>query len=334
MSYSQKNIIELAKSGAIPNEKGKPKHIETVISNIFLFDNLVYKIYKNNSEFFNEGFRDISTKKNRFSFTKKDFNWNHLLSPNIYLRLQGVSVINNEILFVDSTDESEEFMIIMNRVNEEDILFEKLTNNKITKGDCFYIGKQLAIDIKKVRPETLSGYNYFNLFKDRILDLREWMSSADNYINKEEQNKYCDFLESFRLNNEEWFEDELSKEIENAGDIHSHNAVLTNGQFNLMDSFPPKEDWLIEHHSFPLYRIGVDIWALSGNKGFFESFIQGYEEGSNIKLDRRLDNFNILRSAAIMAAYLYLLQETDPDKKEAAGKFHKFLEEYFKTINI
>ena len=114
MTYSQKPLIELVKAGKTPGETTIPKHIETVISNVFVFENLVYKVYKNDNDFFNQGFRDISTTSARFDFTRRDFTWNQTLSPSIYLELRGVEVTEEgEISFVEE-DQAEELVMVMN----------------------------------------------------------------------------------------------------------------------------------------------------------------------------------------------------------------------------
>jgi len=319
------------KSGVIHPGEQKPQHIETVISNVFIFERRVYKFYKNDNDFFNKGFRDLSGKNDRFAFTKRDFEWNRKLSPSIYIGLKGARVYNKTIEFSDSYDNSEELVIIMNRINNDDILFEKLMKGGITGEISSSIGKQLAVSLKKVRTENISGYNYYEFFEKKIRDLKEWMASVPEFISKEECSEYCDFLEMFRNENRDWFEGELSDELAHTGDIHSQNAVLSNRLFHLMDTFPPKDEWMIEHHLFPMYRIGADIWALSGDQKIFEAFLKGYEEGSGIKIDRRLDDLYIIYALGVRVAYFYMLERTDVSKKEPATRFHKFIRDYFRS---
>lgn len=332
MNYSQKPLIELFKAGKFPGETSIPKHIETVISNVFLFDKKVYKFYKNDNDFFNKGFRDISEKANRFAFTEKDFRWNNALSSSIYIRLANIAVKDDAIIETSSAAKADELVIVMNKVDTHDMLYEKLVMGKISEEDCFAIGKQLAESLKKVQTKPPQVYNFYDLFESRINDLRDWIRSASDKISIEESDSYCDYLEQFKNENKEWFETELSTEVTTDGDFHGHNAIYSNGVFYLMDTYPPKEAWGIGHKLFPLYRIGTDIWALSGKQEFFETFIKGYEDGSGIKIDRRLDNLYIIYASAIMVSYLYMLQRTDPNKKESAEQFHKFIRDYFASI--
>jgi len=319
-------------SGKIAGGGASPEHIETVMSDVYLFDDVVYKLYKNDNEFFNTNFRDLSRRETRIAFTRSDFAWNHALSPSIYLELQGVSVANDQIRFLAFDDAPEEFLIVMRRIAREHLLFERIVSNGISREDCFSLGSQLADSLTKARTQRFSGYNYFETFKANIVDVHNFIKDVAEYVPFEEVQAYIDFLETFRLNNRSLFESTLSLELDRGGDTHSHNVVVTDGQLLLMDTYPPKDAWLIEHHLLPLYRIGTDIWGLSGNKELFEAFVAGYEETAAIKVDRSLDALFVTYSALIAVSYHYMLQRTDKSKALAATRFHSFLRTYFKEI--
>ena len=320
------------KKGQVPGESGIPRHIETVISNVFLFEKNVYKIYKNDNDFFNKGFRDISGKEERFTFARGDFAWNNKLSPSIYLKLMGVRTIGGKIEFLEPTDEADDLVIFMNRVDSKDFLVEKLMRGEITEEDALSIGRQLGEILKRTQSPDIKNTNYYKSFENRIEDVREWIKSVSEYISEEESGEYCDFMENFLNKNRELFEGKMSNELAYSGDMHSHNAVFTGGKFHLVDVFPPKEEWFIQHRMISIYRMGADIWALSGDKNIFEAYIKGYEEGSGIKVDRFLEATFIIYASTIMVSYLYMLQRTDPKNKESALRFHKFIREYFAEV--
>ncbi len=332
MAYSQKPLLELMKAGNFPGETGQPTHIQTVISNVFIFDDTVYKLYKNDNDFFNKGFRDLSAISDRFNFTEKDYNWNSTLSPSIHIRLAPVAVRDGAIVEVDSPDAAEELMIVMCKVDTNNVLYKKLTDGEITEEDCFEIGRQLGESMKKIQIKPAQPHNFYDSFRSRIQDVRIWIKSVTEYISAEESDAYCDFLEAFRTEHRSWFENELSAHVTTDGDFHSHNAIYAQGAFHLIDTYPPKESWGVGHRLIGMYRIGTDIWALSGKREFFESFIKGYEAGRGILVDRRLDDLYIIYASGIALSYLYMLQRTDPDKKESAERFHAFVREYFSKI--
>lgn len=330
-NYTQKPLLELLKAGKFPGESSQLKHVETVISNVFIFEKTVYKVYKNDSKFFNENFRNLADQKERFSFAENDFKWNQILSPSIYTHLAYVAVKDGEIVEV-AKEEAEEILFVMRRVDTHCVLFEKLTSNKISEEDCFEIGRQFGENIQKIQNAPASPQNFSQLFKDRIQDLRAWMYYVPDYVPKEEVNTYCDYLDTFREQHQDWFNGQLSEEVTADGDFHSHNAVYIDGKFFLMDTYPPKEDWGLGHKHIAMYRIGVDIWGLTGKKEFFEAYIRGYEEGSSNVINRELDKVFVVYVAGIAVSYLYMLQQSDVTKIESAKKFHSFLMEYFQAI--
>lgn len=99
-----------------------------------------------------------------------------------------------------------------------------------------------------------------------------------------------------------------------------------------MDTYPPKEEWGVGHKLIPLYRLGTDIWGLSGKQELFEALVKGYEEGNGIKVNRKFDELYIIYAAGIAMPYLYMLSRTDPEKKEVAERFHAFTRDYFAKL--
>jgi len=332
MTYSQQPLLDLFRSGALPGETNAPEHIETVISNLFLFPETVYKVYKNNSEFFNTGFHDLSKKVERFSFTRNDYSWNNTLSPSIYTRLVGVSVRGNKLHIGEPTDEADELVFVMKRVDTNDLLFEHFVRGDISSDDCHNIGKQLAEALASARTEQANEYNYYEAFGKRIEDIRAWGLSVTDYWSTEEQAAYCDYMEDYRTQHRELFENDYRTQIAQSGDMHSLNALYTNGQFYLMDSYPPKDEWAMDYELNPLYRFGADLLALTGKQDLYKAFIEGYEQGTGTKADRTLEPLYLVYTASIMTSYLYMLQQTDPSKTEPAKRYHAFLRDYFARI--
>lgn len=331
MTYSQKSLIRLFKIEGPEGERNFVNHIETVISNVFVFEETVYKVYKNDNDFFNKAFKDLSLRPDRFDFTKKDFAWNQKLNGAIYLSLIPVRV-RKQRLEVCTEEEAEELLAKMKRVDPRDVLFERLMRDEVTEDECFSMGKQFAEHFKKIRALEVPSVNYHENFGRRINDLHEWAGAVEEYIPKKEWRDYARFLESFRDRHREWFEKELGTQMAHGGDVHSHNITFSKGVLYLMDTYPPKDEWLIQHHLVPLYRIGTDIWALSGDLDLFEAFVKGYEIGMGEAVDRRLDDLFIIYASAIAVSYLYMLQKADPEKKESARRFHHFIRSHFEKV--
>jgi aminoglycoside phosphotransferase family enzyme len=325
MTYSQKPFLELMKAGQFPGEITAPKHIETVISNVFVFEKNVYKLYKNDSDFFNSNFRDISTKEARFFFTRRDFEWNNALSPTIYTKTLGVAVKDGKIETC-TPEEAEDLVIVMNRINTSDILYEILLKGEISEDAAFSLGKQYGENIKRIQ-EPIKG-NYHDEFLIRVKDLQEWIRSASDDISLEESLKYCDYMVSFTEKNRAFFEGPLSAGMTKDGDVHSHNAVFSEGKLYLIDTFPPKEDWLRGHPHIALYRFATDLYAFTGRQEIFEAFMKGYVE-SGQEVNRDMDPLYILYAAGIMVSYQYMLAKSDPHHRKGAERYHAFIRDYF-----
>lgn len=326
--YSQRPFIELAKAGMIFGEGKIPKHIETVVSNVFVFEKTVYKLYKNDNKFFNEGFRDISGKNDRFSFTRRDFEWNNTLSPAIYTRLTGVVVKDGQMKECSGEDAcAEDLVIVMNRIDTNDVLYEKLLHEDINEDLAYSIGKQFGEKIGKIQ-KPIDG-DYYSEFLVRIEDTREWISSVAEDISLKESGEYCDFMKAFVEHHKHKFENEFSKEMTTVGDVHSHNAVFSQWELHFIDTFPPKEEWLRGHKYVDLYRLGADILAL-GDQSSFEAFMKGYTD-SGQALSREYDALYIMYASTIMVSYLYMLAKTDPRHISSAKRYHDFVRTYFKN---
>ncbi|MCR4285580.1 MAG: hypothetical protein NUW00_01665 [Candidatus Kaiserbacteria bacterium] len=326
--YSQRPFIELAKAGLIFGEGKAPKHIETVVSNVFVFEKTVYKLYKNDNKFFNEGFRDISGKEERFSFTRRDFEWNNTLSPAIYTRLMGIVVSDGQVEECSPESENaDDLVIVMNRIDTNDILYEKLLRVEIDEDLAYVIGKQFGKKIKKIH-RHIDG-DYYSVFHGRIEDCREWSSSVSESMSLEESGEYCDFMKAFVENHRFHFENELSKEMVTVGDVHGHNAVFTDGELHFIDTFPPKEEWLQGHKNIDLYRLGADILALGGDD-LFDAFMKGCADGGQT-LNRDHEILYIMYASTIMVPYLYMLAKTDPRHIAPAKRYHDFVRTYFKN---
>lgn len=326
MDYSQAKLIELFKEGSFPGESNVPKHVQTFISNVFLFDTHVYKFYKNDNTYFNENFRDILSKEKRFDFTTRDFQWNNAMSPSIYIELIGITCDGSTIQVVEADENADELVIKMNRVDMADVLFEKLIHGQVTKEDAFTVGVGLGESLAKVRKPLAETYNYYDVFTQRIVDAKAWMASVPDF-SPEEIDAYTNKLVQFQEKYKELFENVLSKEMAYGGDIHSHNALYTNGTFFLMDTFSPKDDWLIDYHGEPAIRLATDMWSLTGDKELFEACIEGYEQGSGLKINRDLDKGYVLYSMTISAPYHYMLSQSDDTKEKAATSQHRFIKE-------
>lgn len=322
------NIVDAFLEGKIQNSnEERPEHISTVVSDVFLFKSKVYKIYKSNSDFFNKNFKDFSDKNNRFLFTIKDFEWNNSLTPEIYIKLHGVEIINDEIRFIPANDEALELVIEMNRFDSKHQLINLLNSNLINLEDCFKIGQQLG-ERSKHLPRIEHQKTAYEDFLSRYNDIIPWVNSVES-IPKEKIDRLLIFLKDY-INEHR---DELNS-VDLMGtciDLHIDNAVYDKGNFLPIDIFAPKEEWLHGYKFLNLYRIATDIYGFLGKKGF-DQVLSGYEFSTKEKLPRDHDKFLITYCELINWPYQLMLSAKEPWRIEIAKKYEDVLNEIFGWI--
>ncbi|MSR88008.1 MAG: hypothetical protein EXS69_02515 [Candidatus Zambryskibacteria bacterium] len=316
------NPTEAFLSGNISGlEEGQPKHVVTAISNIFVFPDKAYKIYKSDSQFFNENFNDLSNKENRFNFTRKDFDWNHRLSPEIYIELKGLAKQDDKLSLVDPDDSSEELVMIMNSIDMSNQVIKKLVDGKIGIEDCYEIGKQFGQRILSFSKPSVDVTAYKD-FLSRYADMIAWVKSVKE-IPQDEADEYLAYVKEFIESHKEELDNTESMSL--CFDVHADNAIYADGKFLPIDTYAPKEAWLYGFKNINIYRVATDFYVFLGKKAFDE-VIRGYEEVVLQKLPRDWDKFMIFYCELIMWPYQYMLAEKEPWRINIADKHHQFLQ--------
>jgi len=328
--YSQAPLLALLRAGKVPGESGVPKHIETVISNVFLFNERVYKVYKNDNDFFNNSFHDVSVKQDRFTFSKVDFEWNQQLTKEIYLHLQGVKVDGDSIKFVDEKD-AEELMFITKRMPAGTILFDHLLKGGLTVDDFYEVGKQFAEREKDfVWNGTMSDESLLDNMLERYDDIVAWIKDVEEVSALEKEtwaNKLKELLVRVYTHD--------SSKVSICFDLHSLNAFYADQILCPFDTHPPKDAWRFGPPLLNLYRLATDVFALAGEKEF-DAVMHGYHDYLHTEpISEENERLLVIYAALIMVSYLYMLGKTDADKQEAAVKYHNFLKRYTsRTLDV
>lgn len=323
--YSQAPLLELLRTGKVPGESGIPTRIETVISNVFLFRDRAYKVYKNDSEFFNKSFHNISIKEERFAFSASDFGWNQQLAKEVYLRLQGVKVEGDGIISLNESKNAEELLLVTARLPDGTVLLERLQKGNLTEVDFYEIGKQFA--------EREKGFVWRGEFPNESLlenmlgrypDVIEWVKNVETYLPTEEREKYGKQLEE--LITRVYTGDTAGVTI--CFDFHSMNAFYVDRVLYPFDTHPPKDSWRFGPPWLNIYRLAADVFALAGEKEF-RAVTRGYFERIKVPPPRdEVERLLVVYAALIMVSSLYMLARTDTDKRESALKYHNFLKRY------
>ena len=269
---------------------------------------------------FNENFNDLSNKKNRFDFTRKEFEWNHRLSPEIYIELKGLSQEGNGTALVDPSDTCEELVIVMNTIDMSDQVIRKLIGGKINLDDCYEIGKQFGERTLSFSKPEINITTYQD-FLNRNSDMVAWVKSVKE-VDQNEADEYLAFVKNFI----EEKKDELDT-TELMGlcfDVHADNAIYSDGKFLPIDTYAPKEAWLYGFKNINIYRVDTDFYVFIG-KDAFDKVIEGHEKATNQTLPRDWDKFMILYCELIMWPYQYMLSEKESWRVDIANKHREFL---------
>jgi aminoglycoside phosphotransferase family enzyme len=318
---TQKRLINAFAEGRFEGSGGTPpERVTTLISNLFLTGDTVYKFYKDDSVFFNQNFSDLSGTDARFSFTHKDFDWNHALSPEVYLKVVGVHQAEDGML-VFSDHNPQELVIVMKRLDmKQDGFLKLLLAGRLTKEDFFSIGKQLAerMACLTLAPDALS---LAESFPERLQDAYQWARGVSAHIPLEEVAEYEAALSAlYTAHHVELTA--VSPEV--CVDIHGENAAYVDQKLLLIDTYQSKDAWQSGHPDITVYRLALDAYVLSGESAF-RAMLKGYEKGSDRVLNSTLEPFFIVYNALIMAPYLYMLAKNDPQYLPVATRYHQFL---------
>jgi aminoglycoside phosphotransferase family enzyme len=308
-----------------------PAHVETQISHLFIFPSTVYKFSKRNNTFFNEHFRDLSSREERLNFYKADFFENHYFSPNVYLELCGVySEANESVLRLGVEQNTEDAVIRMKRINLDCNLSNLLHKKSLSEDEFRTMGYQQTKAVALYPHQPKSSENYFEIFKRRLEDLKQWMLSAENYFSGEEIDRIIEVLNSYVDKRKVAFENIRESDYVVSLDNHSDNVFYENGNMFFLDIYPPKEDWMVVTPWTNIYRPATDIFILMGEK-YARAFLAGYKDYYG-NFDESYENLYFVYSAAIQGVSLHNLSKESPTKHEDSLAYKKFVLEKITEI--
>ena len=313
-----KKIIDSFLGGEVEGIKEKgltPEHLETQISHIFLFPQTVYKICKRDNVFFNEHFRNLSDLKTRIYFYKSDFFENNYFSPEVYLNIYGVNVLDGKTVISSDVDNAQDIVMKMKRIDLKYNL-SRLLHQKLLKGEDFRaMGYQQtkAVDMYPHQPKT--SENYYDIFQRRLDDLRDWMYSAPDYFSKEKTDEIVKVLRDYLEKERKYFLGFDKSKYVVSLDNHSDNIFYQNGKMFFLDIYPPKEDWMIVSPWTNIYRPATDILILMGEK-YSRAFLQGYKDYYGF-LNESHELFYFVYSASIQGVSLYNLSSDNLKLKDS-----------------
>lgn len=328
-TQAHKKIIQGFTQGDVSGlvePKMKPKHIQSVISHIFLFSKTAYKIYKSNNHHFNKLFVDLGNKKTRKEFYEEDFLWNNYFNKNVYRQLMGA--YSADTIEIKPRDGHEDDLIIqMTRVNAEKNLTFLLQQHLVFNNDLRTIGFKITKAVAEFSHLPAIKKKYYDILAANLNDLKNFSYLASPFISHKNTDGIVQILASYLKRHKHIFTNYPHKDLVVALDDHSDNVFYdkNKNEVTLMDVMPPKENWRIHLPVYNIFRLSVDVLIL-GNKKLADALIQGYKNYyKGIKIDKKLSLFFQLYSALIRAATLFMLVKQGEQRKNEACQYQHFI---------
>ena len=310
------NIYTALSEGLVEGIKEKPERaVETVMSDVFIYENVVRKVYKERKGVF----VDMTDQEARKDFYLNDFKWNQSVSPEIHSNLYGIGKRDDGTYFLTDFDQSEVWMIEMKRVQDSDTLFNRLTNGTASTDDVVSFIDMQTEALKRLTDEHLDDHSNLleqslqKLWEDRIdNDLRAFGKSFGKEIEPDLTDKRIDSLLNYFRNNS--FLQELSSEDASVMiDNHAGNVVFHNDKPQFIDIFLPKREWRVLDHHNNISRIAACVRTL-GNDEMADSMYEAYSRHYELAPSEVYD-FQEAYNALIKGYYYTYLEQPEVAKK-------------------
>ena len=302
-------LTEALEQGLV-KEVGMPdRRIPTVISDLFVCGDKVFKRYKHELFFF----ADLLKFESRKEFFFEDFFWNNTAAPEIYRHLWGIEEKDGEYSLVPPTM-GKDFLIEMSRIDDSQLLTKLLLDGKLTEKQVVLFIDAL-IDVLRILTAERKGHlaHLFNkglpqIMCEDIQTFNTWMRERETHIKKEDSDALIAILEK-ALAQEPYFTEATRGLLSAAIDNNSDNLLLLNHKPSFIDIMPPMEIWRVVDEYATIARTIVDIEVLGESK-LGEVARERYKK-YNRDIPPRAKLVHELRGAGIQWSYRHALGQHD-----------------------
>ncbi|MEX0649397.1 MAG: hypothetical protein WD200_00155 [Candidatus Andersenbacteria bacterium] len=270
------DLLQTIKEGTFANYGIPKKVVDTLLSNLFFFEDRVLKVYKHKKAFYG----DLADFDFRKEFYSEDFFWNHRFAPEIYLELLGVKQTVGSFSVV-SFKEADDFLIEMAVIDDTQNLTNLLIGGTITAKHMQAVTGVLTEKLRALtgeRKERLSHLferGWPALQEEALDDLRQWAYLAEEYIPRKNTDAMIDLLKATAAK-EPYFVNYDESLLSVAIDNNCDNLLLFKGKPSFIDIMTPKENWRVSDEYFTIVRTAVDAYVL-GNKELGDAVYATYE---------------------------------------------------------
>ena len=249
--------------------KGIPKperHIETWISDIFLYKREARKVVKH---LLDKDIGDFTNKKERRDFSVADFAWNRLFAPEVYKELQGARKVKDSWELCEIA-EADEFIVFMNRIDADDTLVNRLVEKRLSKKDAIQVTESLLEKLDLANEKYFKdqsrqlGKSLYQLMLLRLDNFSEFVLSAGG-VSQKLSNSRIDALQSFH-ENEPYFKQLGSSSASVTIDAHSSNIVFVKNKPIFIDVYWPMPFFRIIDRALAVSRIASCVRIFMGDE--------------------------------------------------------------------
>lgn len=303
--------------GLVEGITEKPERfVETVMSDVYIYKDVVRKFYKDNRKGFFTDLRDLETRRKYYA---EDFAWNREASKDIHIALRGVQKTPADTYQVIAPELADEWFIEMRRVQDRDTLFRRLIDDTITTAD--------VVSLAKTQTEALDSLSdqYLHTFDDLLErglqdlwfarldgDLRLFGKKFEDTIPAELTDKRADALLDF-FQQHPYFTEMTNDHASVAIDNHAGNVVFHEDKPQFIDIHLVKRDWRVIDRSNNIARIATCVRVL-GKDELADAMYEAYS-GYHALAPQEIIDFQEAYNAFIKGYYYTFLNKPEISKK-------------------
>ncbi|HEM55340.1 MAG TPA: hypothetical protein ENO30_01110 [Thermodesulfobium narugense] len=320
------NLIKaMLKPSFYPHE-ADVKLIETHISCVFLTGKYVYKIKKP----VNFGFLDFSTLENRKIFCEQEIILNSRISPNLYLGVLPISLINN-FYILNSPENIVEYCIKMVELPQDSLMSNLLMKDRVSMEDIKRIAEKVtyfhSIANKVKDPQFVESIRY-NLEENFIQteNIVNWLISKHNYNLIKDNSLY--FFDSHKSDFLKRMENDLF--VDGHGDLHSKNISIMPDDIYIFDCIEFNERFRIQDVASEISFLSMDL-DFNNKNDLSLAYINSYQELSKKNIAPYLNFFKsyfaYVRGKVL--SFSFLNEQKNKELERTIRRYFRLSAKYF-----
>jgi hypothetical protein len=301
--------------------------IQTHISYLFLSGELVYKV-KKPVDF---GFLDYTTLEKRSYFCQQEVKLNKRFSPDVYLDVVPISLVNDYFRLGDETAVVE-YAVKMRRINEEHLLYRLLRAGKVGPEIMQRIGGHLASAYAAITSDERS--QAFGALDVISTNVKENFEQTKKYIGGPVSQEAFDAIESWSLSfmeaNTALFRQRVAQgHVKDChGDLHLQHICVEGEHIYILDCIEFNERFRFGDVVSDVAFLAMDL-DFNGYPEFARTFVDAYTEASrDLTLSHVLPFYLVYRAYVRAKVTSFMLDAAGIDER-TKGKILQQAKAYY-----